>query len=303
MPPRNSVLTAGDLGTRKGLEQLFERTANFARFSRLAHHNIRSLLRGTILGTMFFEASTRTRVSFQAASQRLGGGFVDLGSQSALAKGESEEDTVSYMSQYADVLVIRHPKVGAVAKLAEVSSVPVINAGDGVGEHPTQALLDTYTMSQEGRRPLHDLRVVVCGDIRHSRTFNSLVQVLGLWNDVTVVMCAPLWALPNGHPRPQGMHFEVAGNLTDAVYQADVLYMIRPQKERHAEAGQIYGPEYTLSDAVMSELPPTAIIMHPGPITDEIPKKYDADPRSVYFHMAANGLYTRMALLTRVVQG
>lgn len=299
------LLSAAEL-SRDAVEKLFSRAEYFRGNKRVYHQHVFKKFRSYVVGTVFFEPSTRTRVSFQSAAQRFGAGVVDLGAaeMSSLVKGESEDHTVRYMAEYAEVLVIRHKSAGEVARLATRSHVPVINAGDGSGQHPTQALLDVFTMQQELKRTADGLRVVCCGDLLHSRTFNSLVDLLGLYRDVELVLCCPGWATPKANRKwPDGVKVSSEPVLRVAADKADVLYMLRPQKERHgAEPHAVYGQDQRLDDSVMKVLPDGAILMHPGPITDEIPSRYDRDPRAVYFRMARHGLHVRMAIIEHLIE-
>lgn len=236
---------------------------------------------------------------------RLGGNVVPVtGSSSSVTKGESLEDTIRTMACYCDAIVLRHPSVGAAALAAAASPVPVLNAGDGAGEHPTQALLDLLTIVAEGgRESLSGLRVTMLGDLKHGRTVHSLSKLLSLY-DVRLTLVAPEeLQMPEAvveAVRGAGREVEQTAELGDELLAAtDVLYVTRVQKERFttAEAYAKVKGSYVVDAEAMSKLPATAIVMHPLPRVDEITKEVDTDPRAAYFRQMRYGLFMRMALL------
>lgn len=263
------------------------------------------VLQGRLLATLFYEPSTRTRLSFEAAMQKLGGGVLSvedaLGSSSAV-KGESIADTVRVVSGYADAIAIRHFQEGTAAAAAASSPVPVINAGDGIGEHPTQALADGYTIHRELGR-LDHLRVALVGDLLYGRTVHSLLPLLAMFPGQEVALVSPpslrLPAQTVAGLAAKGVRMHEAESLDSAVEGADVVYVTRVQGERFpspAEYEAVKGV-LVLNAKTASRLKAGAVIMHALPRLNEIAPEVDADPRAAYFRQARNGLYVRMALL------
>jgi len=262
-------------------------------------------LAGRIMATLFYEPSTRTRLSFEAAMLRLGGQVLSAAAaaqHSSAAKGETLEDTVRVVAEYADVIVLRHPEQGAARRAAGRSRVPLINAGDGAGEHPTQALLDLFTIQQELGR-LDHLRVGLSGDLRYSRTVRSLALLLAQFDGTELVLIAPpqlqLSAEARDELQAAGVPLLEENDLARAVAGLDVLYQTRIQRERFPspEAYERVGLVGVVDEAIMRRLPQGAIVMHPLPRVDEIATAVDADPRAAYFRQARNGVPVRMATL------
>jgi len=276
-------------------------------------------LQHRILGTVFFEASTRTSCSFQAAVQRLGGKFIHVdgqGNSSANKKGESLEDTIRCLECYTDATVLRHPVHGSVGRVIDMATKPVLNAGDGVGEHPTQALLDVFTIQdefttlfQEAKKP--SLTVVLLGDLKHGRTVHSLAKLLAqsqMTSELTLIYCAPV-----GLEMPASVQDFVAGyanvkqqvvpNLSEAIATADVLYVTRVQRERF-ETDEHYAAvkgSYVVNNEIMALAKKEMIVLHPLPRVDEIATEVDSDERAAYFRQMENGMFVRMALLALVL--
>jgi aspartate carbamoyltransferase catalytic subunit len=283
---------------RELLDHLFLRAAALAdvRDDRLAHR---------VMATLFYEPSTRTRLSFESAMLRLGGSVIGTEAArtfSSAIKGETLEDTVRMVSTYADLIVLRHDEAGAAARAASVASVPVVNAGDGPGEHPTQALLDLYTIERELGH-IDGVRVAFCGDLRFGRTARSLALLLALYPDVRLTFVAPpviqVGADILARLEARGVACTLAEQLTDVLDDVDVVYQTRVQKERFTDPVE-YEQARTairIDGAIMRQLPANAIVMHPLPRVDEIAPEVDADPRAAYFRQAANGVAIRMALL------
>jgi aspartate carbamoyltransferase catalytic subunit len=268
-------------------------------------------LGGLIMATLFYEPSTRTRLSFESAMLRLGGAVIGTEAArefSSVIKGETLEDTIRMVSAYADVIVLRHDEAGAAARAAAVADVPIVNAGDGPGEHPTQALLDLYTIDNELGR-VEGLHVALCGDLRYGRTARSLALLLSLYPGVRITFVAPdvvqmgpdILALMAAREVP----YTVTDSLLDTVHDVDVLYQTRIQKERFSDPSEYDRArgETRIDLAVMSRLPAGAIVMHPLPRVDEIDPAVDADPRAAYFRQARNGVVIRMALLEMLLAG
>ncbi|MDQ6710757.1 MAG: aspartate carbamoyltransferase [Candidatus Dormibacteraeota bacterium] len=258
-----------------------------------------------VLATIFYEPSTRTRFSFESAMLRLGGQVISAENAtkaSSAIKGESLEDTIRIISGYADAIVLRHPEIGAADRAARAADVPIINAGDGAGHHPTQALLDLYTIKKELGR-LDHLRVGLVGDLRHGRTVRSLALLLSMFPGTDLTLVSPgsltmeqdvLSALT-----ARGVRYAQGDRLAEVVPALDVLYQTRIQAERFEspESYERHRGVYVIDPAVMRRLPDHAILMHPMPRVGEIDPAVDDDPRAAYFRQAKNGLVVRMAVL------
>ena len=297
------VLSVKQLMDVNLLQDLFEIAWEFERDEETRASSRR--LSGRILATMFYEPSTRTRFSFEAAMLRLGGSVLtaeNAKDNSSGAKGESMADTVRVVGGYADAIVMRHFERGAVQEAAGASPVPVINAGDGAGEHPTQALLDVYTIRKELGR-LHGLRVAVIGDLKNGRTVHSLLPLLSLFPGLRLTLIAPpSLRLPEDSItllRERGVEVSETEEFGPRVTEADVVYMTRVQRERFATQQEYDAVKsvYVLNAQLADELKQDAIILHALPRLEEIPAEVDRNLRAAYFRQAKNGLYVRMALL------
>lgn len=271
---------------------------------------LRPLLQGRILATLFYEPSTRTRLSFEAAMQKLGGSVLSVENardSSSAVKGETIADTVRVVSGYADAIAIRHFEEGTAAAAAAVSPVPVINAGDGAGEHPTQALADTYTIQRELGR-LTNLRVMLVGDLLYGRTIHSLLPLLAKFAGLQVDLVSPpslrLPPATTASLRQQGVAITETTSMEDGIAEADVVYVTRVQGERFASAAEYEAVKdaYVLTLTTAERLKAGAVIMHALPRLNEIAPEVDLDPRAAYFRQARNGLYARMALLTLLLR-
>lgn len=265
-----------------------------------------SSLAGRVMATLFYEPSTRTRLSFETAMIRLGGQVITTENArefSSVSKGETLEDTVRVVGCYADVLVIRHNESGAAKRAAAFSPVPVINAGDGPGQHPTQALLDLFTIQAELGH-IDGLRVAMVGDLAHGRTVRSLAYLLALYQDIELIFVAPPAVAMREdikeHLRERNISFREEQDLRAVLPTCDVVYQTRIQKERFADRPADYEAVrgiYVIDQEAMSLLPRGAIVLHPLPRVDEIRPEVDEDPRAAYFRQVANGVFVRMALL------
>jgi aspartate carbamoyltransferase catalytic subunit len=266
------------------------------------------LLKGTVLACLFYEPSTRTSSSFIAAMSRLGGTVIPItqGVQfSSVSKGESLPDTIRTLESYADVIVIRHPEMGSAQMAADYARKPVINGGDGIGEHPTQALLDLFTIKEELGQ-IDGLKVGMVGDLRFGRTVHSLARLLCLY-DVQFSFVSPeILRLPldvmneiRSHELPVAETYDVA----EIISEVDVLYITRVQKERFADLSQYEEAKdlYVITPELMESAKENMIIMHPLPRVGEISYAIDSDPRAAYFRQMENGMYIRMALLAAVL--
>jgi aspartate carbamoyltransferase len=266
------------------------------------------LLKGKILANLFYEPSTRTSSSFTSAMERLGGSVIPINEvkYSSVTKGESLADTVRTLECYADVIVLRHPETGSAAIAAKAARKPVINAGDGIGEHPTQALLDTFTIREELGR-LDNLNVTLLGDLKYGRTVHSLARLLSRFERIRLDYVSPeILRMPSEVMEevarsgvPQAEHEAISKPLPDA----DVLYVTRVQKERFedpADYEKVKGA-YVIDPRVMQGAKRDMIVMHPLPRVTEISMDFDEDPRAAYFRQMEYGLYVRMALLAIVL--
>ena len=260
---------------------------------------------GKKLATLFFEPSTRTRLSHEAAMLNLGGnvlGFSSADSSSA-AKGETVSDTVRMVSCYADIIAMRHPKEGAPMVASRYSSIPIINAGDGGHQHPTQTLTDLLTIRSLGGR-LDNLTIGLCGDLKFGRTVHSLIQALVRYTNIKFVLISPEELRLPGYIRKdvlekQNIPYEEVERLEEALPKLDVLYMTRVQKERFFnEEDYIRMKDFYILDAKKMELAPEhMLVLHPLPRVNEIAVEVDDDPRAAYFKQAQYGVYVRMALI------
>ena len=266
------------------------------------------LLKGKILANLFYEPSTRTSCSFMAAMQRLGGAVIPINEvgSSSVAKGESIGDTVRSLGCYADVVVIRNPEVGSAALAAKHAGRPVINAGDGVGEHPTQALLDTFTMREELGR-LDNLTVTLLGDLKNGRTVHSLARLLTQCEGITLhYVSPPTLRMPQevcDEVAAQGVTQTVHDGLDEVLAETDVLYVTRIQKERFEDpaAYDAVKDAFVVTPDTLARAQQEMIVMHPLPRVTEISVECDSDPRAAYFRQMEYGMYVRMALLAMVL--
>lgn len=265
--------------------------------------------RGKILGTLFFEPSTRTRLSFVSAMMSLGGnvlGFSEAGS-SSVSKGETLSDTIRMVSAYTDIITMRHPKEGAPVVAAGVSGVPIINAGDGSHFHPTQTLTDLLTINRKKAR-FDNLTVGVCGDLKYGRTVHSLIAAMSRYENVKFVLISPEeLKLPDYVKRDflgegKSEYYETA-SLEDAIGELDILYMTRIQRERFSDPDEYerLKDSYVLTKDKLAGAKADLSIMHPLPRVTEISTDVDDDPRADYFVQAENGRYIRMALILKLL--
>ncbi len=258
-------------------------------------------LKDKILASIFYEPSTRTRFSFESAMLRLGGSNISTENAkefSSVSKGESLEDTVRMISNYADVMVLRHFVQGASEKATRYASIPVINAGDGAGEHPTQALLDLYTIFQE-KKTLDQLSVALVGDLKYGRTIHSLFYLLAKFKNVEIFLISPDQLKLPDEIKAVNRNFTEIDSMDSVISDADVVYMTRVQKERFSDAMEYekLKDKLILTAKLVNRMKKDSIIMHPLPRINEIPTEIDHDPRAVYFKQAEYGLKIRMAIL------
>ena len=294
------IISISDL-TRPELE-LVVQTA-----SQLKAKPRHDLLCNKLIASCFFEASTRTRLSFEAAAQRLGGsiiGFADAGNTSLAKKGETLADSVRIITSYTDAFVIRHPQEGAARLAAEFSQVPVINAGDGSNQHPTQTLLDLFTLYETQGR-LDGLNVAFVGDLKYGRTVHSLAQALSLFGARLYFVSPEMLAMPEyicEELEERGIEYSVHEQLEEIIPELDILYMTRVQKERFDETEYKHiAAKYILTTETLQGAKDNLKILHPLPRVDEIHIDVDATPYAYYFQQAQNGVYARQALLALVL--
>ncbi|MBX5437815.1 MAG: aspartate carbamoyltransferase [Alicyclobacillaceae bacterium] len=300
------VVSTLDFG-REDVERLMDKAEQLRTESR---ERLRRRLEGAVVASLFYEPSTRTRLSFEAAVTRLGGrtlGAENARENSSAKKGESLADVFRVVGCYADAIVVRHHETDEIARALPVSPVPVINAGAGSGEHPTQALLDVYTIRRELGQ-VDDLSVCVIGDLKYGRTVHSLLRTLAYFRGVRVTL-----VYPQSLGLPDGLRAELAAtgliirretDFRQALRSADVIYQTRIQRERLLDPAEAREAEaFHILPEHLADLQPHARILHPLPRVSEIHPAVDDDERAAYFRQAENGLYMRMALLDDILGG
>lgn len=294
----------GNQFTQKEIDAILRVASEFEK--ELKQKSSISLLKGKILATLFFEPSTRTRLSFETAMQRLGGGVISLGSVegSSVAKGETLTDTVRTVSQYADVIVIRHPRIGSAKEAAEASNVPVINAGDGAGQHPTQALLDLYSIRKEVGK-LKGLSISLVGDLKYGRTVHALVELLSHYQPRLFFVSPKILKMPEeitSNLKAKGLEVVETENLMEASSKSDLIYMTRIQKERFSDLSEYEKVKgsFIINQDFLTQLKKKVILLHPLPRVDEIHPEVDTYPGAAYFRQVRNGIFVRMALLAMI---
>jgi aspartate carbamoyltransferase len=308
------ILSIGDL-SKDEIQSILAQAAEFEqRLARGERHNVAQLLRDYILATVFYEPSTRTRLSFESAMNRLGGRVISVAeakTSSSAAKGETIYDSGRMLESYADVIAQRHPATGSARALADAASIPVINAGDGTGEHPSQALLDLYTIQREGAaggslRALDGLHVAMVGDLKNGRTVHSLSKALSHWKVKLSYIAPPELAMPQDvvdFVQQRGVTVQQTSDVSGALQDADIAYITRIQQERFATPEEYlkYKGVYVISSQTVAQAKPGIAIMHPLPRVDEITTDVDTLPNAAYFRQARNGVFVRMALLAMVL--
>jgi aspartate carbamoyltransferase len=321
-PPANSHLPFGDQRTapwygkdilsvkqfsRADLEYIF--AVAHEMHDMVDHVGTFDLLKGKILANLFYEPSTRTSSSFTAAMERLGGSVIPINEvkYSSVSKGESLPDTVRTLECYADVIVLRHPEVGSAAIAAKAARKPVINAGDGIGEHPTQALLDTFTIFEElGVGRIDGLTVTILGDLKYGRTVHSLARLLSLYKVKLNYVSPDILRMPKevmDEVAAKGIPQAEYNSLEAVLPKTDVLYVTRVQKERFEDQAVYESVKgaFVVNPEIMKAAKKEMIVMHPLPRVGEISTDFDNDPRAAYFRQMEYGLYVRMALLAMVL--
>ncbi|TKG94369.1 aspartate carbamoyltransferase [Puteibacter caeruleilacunae] len=267
-----------------------------------------NLLEGKVVASLFFEPSTRTRLSFETAISRMGGrivGFTDS-SSSSVTKGETLHDTIRMVNNYADLIVMRHPLEGSARYASEVADIPVINAGDGANQHPTQTLLDMYSMLKT-QGTLDNLNIFLVGDLKYGRTVHSLLMAMSQFeNPIFNFIAPPELAMPIEYKKyldSKGIRYFEHTEFTDIISEADIVYMTRVQKERFADPIEYEKVKnvYILRNSMLKNTKENMKILHPLPRVNEIHVDVDASPKAYYFTQALNGMYTREAIIAHTL--
>ena len=269
---------------------------------------VQKLLDGKVAATLFFEPSTRTRLSFESAVNRLGGkvlGFSDS-SQTSVSKGETLKDTILMVGCYVDLIIMRHPLEGAARYASEISKVPIINAGDGANQHPSQCLLDLYSITKT-QGTLENLKITMVGDLKYGRTVHSLIMAMSHFNPTFSFIAPEELRLTEEHRnflRERNIPFEEHTELAPNINDCDILYMTRVQRERFADPLEYEKVKnvYILRNSMLENTKPNMKILHPLPRVNEISTDVDDNPKAYYFEQAQNGVYTRQAIICKVLQ-
>ena len=293
--------------SKEEIEYILQYTTRMIPYATGEKHT--TLLTHQILATLFFEPSTRTRLSFESAMHRLGGNVIGFAEPSGTSqkKGESLADTIRMADSYSDAIVIRHPQEGAARLAAEFSEAPIVNAGDGAGQHPTQCLLDLFTIQTE-KKTIKGKNVILLGDLKYGRTVHSLAYALALFKANLTLVSPETLKMPKEviqECKEFGVEPVSTTNLEKAIKEADVLYATRIQKERFPDAeeyNRVVG-SYKVSTALLQQAKEDLIVMHPLPRVVEIDSDVDKTNHAVYFKQAFNGLPVRMALLSLILGG
>ena len=298
---KRNLISISDLSK----EELLALLKRAQEFEKNPNQNI---LEGKVVGSLFFEPSTRTRLSFETAVNRLGGrviGFSDA-STSSQSKGETLKDTIMMVANYADLIVMRHPLEGAARYASEISKVPIVNAGDGSNQHPTQTMLDLYTIYQT-QGTLENLTITMVGDLKYGRTVHSLLEAMHFFNPrVKFVACNEL-RMPDQYKKyceKLGIEYEETTDFNEEIInQTDILYMTRVQRERFSDLMEYERVKnvYTLTASMLKGCKPNLRVLHPLPRVTEIAQDVDDTPQAYYFEQALNGLYTREAIICRAL--
>ncbi len=262
------------------------------------------LLEGKVIASLFFEPSTRTRLSFESAINRLGArviGFSDTANTS-VSKGETFHDTITTISNYCDMIVMRHSLEGAPRYASEISKVPVVNAGDGANQHPSQTLLDLYSIKKT-QGGLDGINIMMIGDLKYGRTVHSLLQALSHFNTKFTFVAPPELQMPDEYKlflKEKGLPFEEKREIDEAIDKADIVYMTRVQRERFTDPMEYERVKnvYVLHNSMLENTKPNMRILHPLPRVNEIATDVDSNPKAYYFNQTENGVYTRMAIIS-----
>jgi len=269
---------------------------------------IQNLLSNRLVATLFFEPSTRTRLSFETAIQRLGGGiigFADVACTS-VTKGETLKDTIKMVNSYADLIIIRHPLEGSARYASEIASVPVINAGDGANQHPSQTLLDLYSIKKT-QGTLENLNIFMIGDLKYGRTVHSLLMAMSHFNPTFYFIAPEALKMPVEYKiylHTRGIRFFEYSDFSDIIHEADIIYMTRVQKERFSDPIEYEKNKnvYVLNNAMLDNTRPNMRVLHPLPRVNEIDLDVDNSPKAYYFTQALNGVFVRQAIIAKVIE-
>ncbi len=268
---------------------------------------VQDILKGYVVATLFFEPSTRTRLSFESAVNKLGGriiGFTDAGT-SSVQKGESLKDTILTVANYSDLIVMRHPIEGSARYASEVSGVPIINAGDGANQHPTQCLLDLFSIKKTQGK-LENLNIAMVGDLKYGRTVHSLLMAMSEFNPTFNFISPAELKMPQDYKSvldEKGLKYYEHTDLEEALEYADIVYMTRVQKERFSDPIEYEKVKnaYILKNSMLSKTKENMRILHPLPRVNEIHTDVDTNPKAYYFEQALNGVYTRQAIMAKIL--
>jgi aspartate carbamoyltransferase catalytic subunit len=271
-------------------------------------HPVKDILKGKVIATLFFEPSTRTRLSFESAVNKMGGkviGFSDSSSTS-VTKGETLYDTIKIVSNYCDLIVMRHPLEGSARFASEIATVPVINAGDGANQHPTQTLLDLYSI-RKTQGKLDNLTIFMVGDMKYGRTVHSLLMAMSQFNATFHFISPDELKMPEEykiHLRSMGLRFYEHKDFTDIISEADIIYMTRVQKERFSDLIEYERTKnaYVLKNKMLANTKENLRILHPLPRVNEIDQDVDQSPKAYYFAQALNGVYIRQAIISLILE-
>ncbi len=265
------------------------------------------ILNGKVVATLFFEPSTRTRLSFESAVNRLGGRIIGFSeaSSTSVSKGESLKDTIMTVANYSDLIVMRHPIEGSARYASEVSKVPIINAGDGANQHPTQTLLDLYSI-RKTQGKLENIRIVMVGDLKYGRTVHSLLQAMSQFQASFTFISPKELQMPQEYKlflKGLGLKFEEHSELADNIKDADIIYMTRVQRERFSDPVEYEKVKnvYVLQNKMLEGTKPNMRVLHPLPRVNEISTDVDDNTKAYYFPQALNGVYTRMAIMSLIL--
>mgnify|MGYP006280089679 FL=1 len=265
------------------------------------------LLEGKVIATLFFEPSTRTRLSFESAINRLGGKVIGFASKdsSSVQKGESLKDTIKTVNNYCDLIIMRHPLEGSARYASEVADVPVINAGDGANQHPTQTMLDLYSI-RKTQGKLDDLNVFLVGDLKYGRTVHSLLMAMSEFNTTYNFVSPPELKVPEEYKmflQERQLSYHEHTDFTDIISDADIVYMTRIQRERFSDPMEYEKTKnsYVLRNSMLEGTKDNLRILHPLPRVNEIHDDVDESKKAYYFPQALNGVYTRMAIMTSIL--
>ena len=294
---KHNFVTIADLSKEK-IMYLLEMAQEFEK------HPNRELLKGKVVATLFFEPSTRTQLSFQTAANRLGArviGFSDA-KTSSTTKGETLKDTILMVSNYVDLIIMRHHLEGAARYASEVTDVPIINAGDGANQHPSQTMLDLYSI-QKTQGKLTDLNITMVGDLKYGRTVHSLLMAMRQFNPTFHFIAPEELKMPEEYKlflREKGISYTETSRIEDAIKEADIVYMTRVQRERFSDPMEYERVKhvYVLKNSMLKDTKENMRILHPLPRVGEIAEDVDANPKAYYFQQTENGVYTRMAIIS-----